>query len=207
MRSDARQSTRGCRALLYVLCVLLLSALSVAAELAELRVAAILSSERGSKALIEIADGEQRWFREGDRVAGAILTTIAPHEITLQGPDGSFRLPLRGAPVPVTDAVAEEASPPSRHEAREFQVLALLSEINSVEPVAGESYEDAAARTLNTALGLGADARITAVGRVQVATADEARQELQRQLGGAEVAPVRLTLENDYLEDMYVMPQ
>ena len=49
--------------------------------------------------------------------------------------------------------------------------------------------------------------RITAVGRVQVASAEEARRELQRQLGQAEADPVRLTLANDYLEDMYVMPQ
>ena len=192
MRNDARQSQRGCRAFFCLLCVLLAPALAVGAALADLRVAAIIVSESGPRALIEIAGDEQRWFREGDRVAGATLVAIAEDEITLDGPDGSYLLPLRGKPVPVTDAASEDPASPARHQAREFQILALLSEINSVDPGPGESYEDATARTLNTALGLGVDARITAVGRVEVASAEEARRELQRQLGGAEVAPVRL---------------
>jgi hypothetical protein len=184
----------------------MLPLVSAGADLSGLRVAAIIISENGSRALIEVKGGEQNWYREGEQVADATITAITAHEISLESPEGSYRLPLRGNPVLVTDRATEEEVAPARHQAREFQFLSLLSEINSVDPRPGESYEDATARTLNEALGLGTNARITAVGRVEVASADEARRELQRHLGSAE-SPVRLTLENDYLEDMYVMPQ
>jgi len=184
----------------------LLPCLSGASEIAELRVAAILASVDDPKALVESDGGEQRWYQVGDALGGATITAIASHEVLLEGPDGSFRLPLRGDPQRVTDVATAETTVPSRHQAKEFQFLGLLSQINSVDQAAGESYEDAAARTLNSAIGLGPDARITAVGRVEVTSAEEAQQELQRQLGAME-GPVRITLENDELEDLYLMPQ
>ena len=207
MRKNARYTNRRRRAFLCLLPIFFVPWPGVFADVTELRVAAIIAIEGGSKALIESRDGEQQWYGLGDAIAGATITAIAEHEILLEGPGGRYRLPLRGDPVAASEAASEPAVPPSRHQFREFQVLALLSEINSVDPGPGESYEAAAARTLNSALGLGGNARITAVGRVQVATAEEARRELQRQLGQAEADPVRLTLANDYLEDMYVMPQ
>jgi hypothetical protein len=186
--------------------VLLLSGLSALGDVSGLRVAAIIVTDNGSRALIETEDGEQNWYRPGDRVAAATIIFADERGITLQASDGSYRLPLKGEPARLSAAAGEEPAPPSRHQAKEFQVLGLISEINSVQQAPGESYEDATARTLNGALGLGGNARITAVGRVQVASAEEARRELQQQLGAQE-GPVRVTLENDYLEDMYIMPQ
>ena len=207
MRNNARQWKFNCRAFFCLLPLLLAPLAAAYGDVTGLRVAAIMVTEKDSRALIETRDGEQHWYRAGDRLAAGTIEAVTETEVVLQAADGRYRLPLRGDPARlIAGARAEEPAPASRHQAREFSFLSLLSEINSVEPESGESYEAATSRTLNAALGLGQDARITAVGRVQVASADEARQELQRQLGASQ-APVRLTLENDYLEDMYVMPQ
>ena len=206
MRKNARYTNRRRRAFLCLLPIFFVPWPGVFADVTELRVAAIIATEGGSKALIESRDGEQQWYGLGDTIAGATITAIAEHEILLEGPGGRYRLPLRGDPTQVAEPVAETPAPPSRHQAREFQFLGLLSEINNVGQAPGESYEEATARTLNSAIGLGPGARITAVGRVQVATAEEARRELQRQLGASE-APVRITLDDDELDDLYLMPQ
>ena len=207
MRNNARQWNFNCRAFFCLVPLLLAPWAGAFGDVTGLRGAAIMVTEKGSRALIETRDGEQHWYRAGDQLAAGTIEAVTEAEVVLQAANGRYHLPLRGDPVAVSEAASEPSVPPSRHQFREFQVLALLSEINSVDPGPGESYEAAAARTLNSALGLGGNARITAVGRVQVATAEEARRELQRQLGQAEADPVRLTLENDYLKDMYVMPQ
>lgn len=157
-------------------------------------------------ALIESGVDSQDWFSVGDTIGDGRIAAIEKSVVILVTPAGDYELPLRGDPERMTVmADSGESIPLSPHQSRNYQLQSLLSEINDVRADSGESFDEAVARTMNQALGLGESARITAVGREPVASPTEAREALQRQLAAPQ-GPVRLTVENDFVEDLYVVP-
>jgi hypothetical protein len=73
-----------------------------------------------------------------------------------------------------------------------------------VEPAESESGERAVATTINGALGLSGEARITSVQGRPVSSAVETRSLLIDHLN--ENRPFHVTIENDHLKTLYVMP-
>lgn len=173
-------------------------------DAAEFRVAAIISAGERSRALVESADGVQIWYQVGDYLDELRISEISDDGITLLTPDGEVLLDLRGDRKRVSTPLAEMPSVPASEQSRSYQYLGVLSQIEAATPMQGESQERAVSRTMNKVLGLADQARITAVGRVQVKTAAEARNELRQRLNGAD--PIRITVEDDPTTVLYVVP-
>jgi len=169
-----------------------------------LRVAAVIYKGPDSMALVETAPGEQAWFRVGDALGAASVTVIDADGILLMTSDGQLRLNLRGDSDRLAESV-EAAPEPSRHQSKQVQFLGLLSRLNAVDRSPDETYDQALTRTMNQELGFGLSARIAAVNRVAVSSPGEAHQALQRRLTGNE--PVQISVEGDYIEDLYVFPE
>ena len=89
-------------------------------------------------------------------------------------------------------------------QAKNFQYLGLLSQINAVDRAPGESREQAVSRNTNHALGLAGRAKITAIDRVKVSSPSEARAEIASRLHG--VDPIRISIEGDDMTVLYIMP-
>jgi len=205
MKNGARQMVSNCRALFVVFGALMLSAtIAWSDSNLDFRVAAIIFAGENSRVLVEHTDGKQTWYRVGDSLDGSTILEIDDDAITVASADGQYRLSLRGDRNRIV-ASASDGAAPSRHQSREVGFLGLVSRINAVDRQAEETYEQAVSRNLNQVLGFGVSAKITAIGNVEVPTAAAARQELQRQLTHDE--PIRITVENDFLEDLYVVPE
>jgi hypothetical protein len=202
---SARQLMFSCRALFVVCLALLLSTMIAwSDDNPEFRVAAIIAAGENSRVLVERADGQQNWYRVGDSLDQSPILEIDEEGITITTAEGPYRLLLRGDSKRIVASDVGEEVPPSRHQSRQVQFVGLLSRVKAVEPVENETYEQAVARNMNQSLGFGKSARIVGVGRVEVSTPAQAHQELQRQL--ALDAPIRITVENDYVKDIYLLP-
>ena len=163
------------------------------------RLAAIIAKGPESMALVEDADGDQKWYRVGDDLDGAQVVQIDGDGITLLDVDGDARMTLRAG---ITkQAVAPTVQP--REQLKHFQYLGLLSRINAVDRAPGESREQAVSRNINHVLGLADRAKITAIGRVKVSTPRQAQAELARRLSAGE--PVRISIDDDE-RVLYIMP-
>ena len=184
-----------------IICVGVASVL--ADEHREYRVAAIIFAEQNSKALIEDASGKQVWYRTGEDLGQAKIVGIAVDSVMLNSASGESTLLLRGSKR-TSQAVQDEAPPPATEVSREYHYVALMSELEASEPGLGETQSSSDARTMNRAFGLADKAKITAVGRVEVSTAAEARAELQQRLTSSD--PIRITIEGDELKVLYVTP-
>jgi hypothetical protein len=179
------------------------SACAVADEVEGHRVAAIIFAVGDSKALVEDSSGEQAWFRVGDSLGVTKIVEIDVDSVSLQGPDGQSTLFLRGS-TKIRQTKTAEALPPASEAFREYQYVGLMSEIESGKAKLGESQATADSRMMNRVFGLADQARITAIDRVEVATAAEARAELQQRLTSSE--PIRISVEGDELKVLYVTP-
>ena len=183
--------------------VLVWSACAVAEEVDGYRVAAIIFAVGDSKALIEDSSGEQAWFRIGDSLGASTIVEIDVDSVSLQGRDSQSTLLLRGSKR-VQQTKLVEKLPPAREVSREYQYVGLMSEIKAGKAKQGESQAAADARILNQVFGLADQARITAIDRVEVATAAEARAELQQRLTSTLGDPIRISIEGDQLKVLYV---
>jgi hypothetical protein len=205
IRKSARQINYNFRALFVVYLALLLSSTTAWSDgNPEFRVAAIIAAGERSRALVEHADGQQDWYRVGDSLDQSLILGIDEEGITITTADGPYRLLLRGDSKRVAASSVVEDVPPPQHQSRQVQFLGLLSRVKAVDPVDDETYEQALARNMNQSLGFGKSARIVGIGRVEVTTPTQAHQELQRQLALDE--PIRITVENDYVKDIYLLP-
>ncbi len=191
------------RAFLAVAVALITIATAYADEPRKYRVAAIIFTEQDSKALIEDASGVQAWFEVGELLGASTIDSINVDSVTLTGSSGRSILTLRRSKR-ASQTGPDNISPPATVAAKPFRYVALISEIAASEAGPGESQAAADALTMNRVLGLADKARITAIGRVKVATAAEARVELQQRLTLSE--PIRITIAGDELEELYVMP-
>ncbi|MDX1482548.1 MAG: hypothetical protein R3315_12770 [Woeseiaceae bacterium] len=185
--------------------LIVLTAGPAAAGTGELRLAAIIDRGDRAMALIEDSAGEQHWLRIGESLAGGRLTGIEAGRVTLETADGALILTLAGTPVR-GEADAGEAPAASAYQSRTVPFRGLLSRLNDVDPRPDESYDEAVARTMNEVLGFTAAARITAIDRVAIESPAQAHAELQQRLAREE-NPVRITLENDPLKSVYVVPE
>lgn len=165
------------------------------------RVAAIIDTEAGSRVLIEDSSRKQSWFRVGDRLGDMTISRIIADGIIITSSDGEFRLDLQGDSTLTRVGVIE---PPPTNAARTFRYANLLSILQSVDPGENESTEQATTRTLNRALGLSVNARITAVAGEPVNNSIEARKRLLGYL--TDNHQVDVSIEGDQLESMYVLP-
>ncbi len=93
MNKGVRHVKFLCRALLFV-CVAFL-AIAPAWSDAEYRVAAVITTERSSMALVEDASGKQDWYRVGDTLGGSQVSRIDADGIALVDANGESRLFLR----------------------------------------------------------------------------------------------------------------
>jgi hypothetical protein len=202
MLRGARQLSGVRRAFLFAGIVLSLSVLAQVDS--DYRLAAIIYKGPDSMALIETTPGEQAWFRVGDTLGAASVVAIDSDGILLATRDGQLRLNLRGDTNRVPES-AEAIPEPSRHQSKEMQFLGLLSRINAVERAPDETHDEALTRTMNQVLGFSASARITAVNYVAVSSPGEAHRALQ--LGLAKNEIVQITVEGDYIKDLYVVPE
>ena len=123
--------------------------------------------------------------------------------VSLQGPHGQSIMDLRGLKK-VHQSKPQEKLPPASEVSREYQYIGLMSEISSDDAKPGESQAAADTRIMNRVFGLADQARITAIDRVEVATAAEARAELQQRLTSSD--PIRISVQGDALEVLYVTP-
>ncbi len=202
MNKGVRHLKFLCRALLFV-CVAFL-AIAPAWSDAEYRVAAVITTERSSMALVEDASGKQDWYRVGDTLGGSQVSRIDADGIALVDANGESRLYLREELSRARTAYVDEEIPPPRYVSRSFQFIGLLSRIDAVRPGRGHSSEQAVARTLNEILGLADQAKITAVDMVEVSSAAEARSELMTRLLQDE--PIRIAIDDAYTKMLYVVP-
>lgn len=170
----------------------------------EYRVAAIIFAEQDPKALIEDSLGEQAWYETGENLGQQFtIVGISVDSVTLAGADGQSVLMLRGSRSRSSSTVSEEQAPPTEV-SRTYAYVGLMSEIKANTPKIGESQAATDARTMNRVLGLADTARITAIDRVEVSSAAEARSELQQRLTSGD--PIRLAIEGDELKVLYVTP-
>lgn len=167
------------------------------------RVAAIIFAEQDSKALIEDFSGKQAWYETGENLGQAKIIDIAVDSVTLAGEDGQSMLMLRGSRRASQSSISEGQTPPTEV-SRAFTYVGLMSEIKASEARPGESQAASDARTMNRVLGLAETAKITAVDRMEVSTAAEARSELQQRLTSSD--PIRIAIEGDDLQVLYVTP-
>lgn len=176
---------------------------AAAGEFQEFRVAAINFTADGSKVLVEDASGEQRWFEVGDNLGPAEIIHIDKDSVTLSeaGEQSVIMLRRSGRAAKV---VRDEVIEPAREQSKTFQYVGLISELEANDVRPGESQAVSDARVMNRALGLAEKAKITAIDRVEVSTAAEARSELQQRLMSSD--PVRISVEGDALEVLYVVP-
>ena len=200
MARVCRQLRVRCRAL--ALCSLAATFAVTALAANDYRLAAVINTESRSMALIEMQGGDQSWFRVGDTLGESQVAAIDGDGVTLSSSAGSYRLLLRGEPGP---SEVGQPTAPERYQSRQVQFLGLLSRINAVTPEADESYEQAVGRNMNHVLGLGSSARITAIDREPVSSAEQAQRELQRRL--AHDDPIQISVENGDLDDLYVVPE
>ena len=191
------------RALLSVAIVFVYAVSAYAAGTEKYRVAAIIFAEQGSKALIEDESGEQAWYESGETLGTATIVDIAVDSVALEGAEGSSIIRLRGSGRTSNEAVSEAIAAPTEA-SRAFTYVGLMSEIKASEARPGEPQAAADARTMNRFLGLAETAKITAIDRVEVSTAAEARSELQQRLTSSD--PIRITIEGDELKVLYVTP-
>jgi hypothetical protein len=175
----------------------------LADEHREYRVAAIIFAEQNSKALIEDASGKQAWYRTGEDLGQAKIVGITVDSVMLNSASGESTLLLRGSKR-TSRAVQDEAPAPAAEVSREYRYVGLMSELEAAEPGLGETQASSDGRTMNRIFGLADKAKITAVDRVEVSTAAEARAELQQRLTSSE--PIRITIEGDELKVLYVTP-
>jgi len=173
------------------------------ADIEKYRVAAIIFAEQDSKALIEDASGEQAWYEVGDNLGQVKIVEIAVDSVTLADTDGQAMLRLRGSRRTSQSSVGEVQAPPTEV-SRAFTYVGLMSEIKASKARPGESQAASDVRTMNRALGLADTAKITAIDRVKVSTAAEARSELQQRLTSSD--PIRITIEGDELKMLYITP-
>ena len=204
MKICAWKSKSYFQALFFACLAAVVSATSWAENTEYLRVAAVIYKGQDSIALVETAPGEQAWFRVGDVLGTASVAAIDADGILLTTSDGQLRLNLRGDSNRVAES-AEATPEPSRHQSKEMQFLGLLSRLNAVDRAPDETQDQALTRTMNQVLGFSASARITAVNRVAVSSPGEAHQALQQRLAGNEI--VQISVEGDYVEDLYVVPE
>jgi len=151
-------------------------------------------------ALVEYVNGDQKWYRVGDDIAGSRVVEIDGDGITLLAVDGETQLTLRAGATKQAVAPAVQAPEQSKN----FQYLGLLSQINAVDRAPGESREQAVSRNTNHVLGLADRAKITAIDRVKVSSPSEARAEIASRLHG--VDPIRVSIEGDDTTVLYIMP-
>jgi hypothetical protein len=203
MKINARQFEKNCRA--FFMLGLLATGPAVAAPGDDLRVAAVIVREPGSMVLIEDAGGTQSWFKVGDTLDDLQVTEIDDDGATLRGADSIIRLLLRGDDSKRHATAVVETAPPPAEQSRTFRYMSLISEIESDSPSRGEKREQAIARSINSALGLSDEARITEIEHVEVASAAEARAELRRRLSANET--VRVSIAGDeHVKVLYVTP-
>lgn len=193
----------NCRALLAVAIVMTCTIPGHAAGADKYRVAAIIFAEQDSKALIEDFSGKQAWYETGENLGQAKIIDIAVDSVTLAGEDGQSMLMLRGSRRASQSSISEGQTPPTEV-SRAFTYVGLMSEIKASEARPGESQGASDARTMNRVLGLAETAKITAVDRMEVSTAAEARSELQQRLTSSD--PIRIAIEGDDLQVLYVTP-
>ena len=202
--AQLRSAIVGCsRAIAAAMAISLCIASVFADAIDTYRVAAINYTQQNSRVLIEDARGEQSWYRVGDSIGPADIVRIAKHSITLNEAGTTSLMYLRrsgGLPEP---SLPEPIAPPSER-SETFQFVGLMSEIGANDRQPGESQAASDTRVMNRVLGLADKARITAIDRVDVSTAAEARTELQQRLVSNE--PIRITIEGDELEVLYVVP-
>lgn len=205
MNNNARKFVSNFRAFWYLV-LMLTGFTAVGAELTgDYRVAAVIVKEPGSMVLIEDASGTQKWFEVGDSIGGSQVVMIDKAGATLSSEDGEVRLSLRGDETGRTNTAVAEIAVPASEQSKTFRYVSLISSIEADTVREGESRERAISRTMNTALGLTLSAQITAIDRVAVSTAAEARVELRRRLSGND--PVRVSIENDdNLKVLYLTP-
>ncbi len=167
------------------------------------RVAAIIDAGPGSKALIESADGSQRWYRSGDSLDSARIARIDKDGITIVNMGAESRLSLRGNAMLAQDIdAAAVAGAPAQ--TKRVQYRNLLSNINAVRSDPEETGEQAMARHLNRVLGVADDAQIASVGGVDVATATQAHAEFNTQL--LDNQAIRILIDNAPTKILYIVP-
>lgn len=179
----------------------LLAAFAFAQQDSGYRVAAVIDAASGSRALIEDASREQRWYRVGDELGELVISGIDADGIVVTSSAGEFRLDLKGDSTLIPAALGD---PPPDNVARTFRYANLLSVLQSVEPQGNESLEHATTRTLNKALGLSENARITAIAGEPVANSREAHSRLMNYVG--KNRQVDVSIQNDEMAMMYVLP-
>ena len=129
------------------------------------------------------------------------ISQIHSDRIIVTTRNGEFRLDLQGDS---TLTRVGSFEPPPTNAARTFRYANLLSILQSVEPGEDESAEQATTRTLNRALGLSLNARITAVAGQPVRNSIEARTRLLGYIN--DNRQVNVSIDGDQLELMYVLP-
>ena len=158
----------------FALALLLISGVAHAAG-AEYRLAGIIAPDQGKAlALIELPNGEQQLFREGDLLDNGMVAEIRPTGVRIELPNGDLLLELVGTGLVVMDEPGEyrrgeyETTGTHRGPATNLTAISQLAEDSEAEEA-----RDYALKVMNY-LKLPADARITAVADQPVASTSEA---------------------------------
>ena len=178
----------------------------------------VAATGKGAVALIELPDGRQRLFREGDRLGDGRIREITAAGVRVELGHEDLLLRLRGNPILVASADDETASAEGDEEAAAApddeedavegetehnqqlsasEITSLLTsarEASQARPPAQPQSSEALRKQLNESLEISSDARVTAVDQVSVSTPQEAIEALASRLdqGGS----AQLTVSN-----------
>jgi len=158
----------------------------------------------GAVAVIELPDGRQRLFREGDALGDGRIREITAAGVRVELEHEDLLLRLRGKPILVASARDEVASPAEETESASAddgsegegegernqqlaapEVTRLLTsarDASQARPVEQSQAAETLRGQLNESLEIPADARITAVDQVSVSTPQEAIEALASRL-------------------------
>jgi len=175
----------------------------------------VAATGKGAVALIELPDGRQRLFREGDTLGDGRIREITAAGVRVELGHEDLLLRLRGNPILVASAGDETASAEGDEEAAAApddegegetehnqqlsasEITSLLTsarEASQARPPAQPQSSEALRKQLNESLEISSDARVTAVDQVSVSTPQEAIEALASRLdqGGS----AQLTVSN-----------
>lgn len=152
----------------------------------------VFAGDEGSIAIIEMADGKEKLFREGDRIGQERIVEIGEKQVRLVGEAGESVLVLQGSPAlsfPDSGEVPLSGGIPSF----EKKVEQLERRLTDIEE---KKARDEAARTLlNSMLGLPPDALITKVNDRPVESPSEVVTRLEKILEKGDPSPVAFTVD------------
>lgn len=221
--AEARGGTL--RRALALLVLMPLTALAAAPE-RHYRVAGIVAGYPGAAiAVIELPDGRQRSYREGDLLDEGTIREITPASVRIEFPEDDLILRLRGSPQLAANRIAQASANAEQGDAEEdgseeapaedamrnqqlgsndvARLVAAAERTRHADDA--ESASESAAAHLNEILEIPAEAVVVAVDEVPVASPAAAVDALAAQLGEGATATVTVSGAGD-LRTIVVAP-